>query len=168
MVSILTINPTVRYMGFPSCFAHKNKSHIISFEIITSPRVIIPHPQEDCRKPNCLGNRKEIDRQADALCGLLWCGGVGAGWNFSLDEENADERGSAVSGIASGPSLTRDWAVQSWTIRPFPGFENFVPAVAYHFCLNYLPTKFLQPAKCLGAKPLLYSDGIKGGQCINF
>ena len=32
--------------------------------------------------------------------------------------------------------------VQGISIRPFPGLENFVPAVAYHFCLN-LPRSIL-------------------------
>ena len=28
------------------------------------------------------------------------------------------------------------WYLEGSTVRPFPGFENFVPAVAYHFCLT--------------------------------
>ena len=38
--------------------------------------------------------------------------------------------------------------IQGWTIRPSPGLVNFVPAVAYHFCLN-LPAAFLQPGNGL-------------------
>ena len=39
-----------------------------------------------------------------------------------------------------------------WTLGPFPGLVNFVPAVAYHFCLN-LPAAFSQPGNGLIAQP---------------
>ena len=38
--------------------------------------------------------------------------------------------------------------VQDLTIRLFPGLVNFVPAAAYHFCLN-LPATFSQPGNGL-------------------
>ena len=37
---------------------------------------------------------------------------------------------------------------QGISIRPFPGLVNFVPAVAYLFCLN-LPAAFSQPGNGL-------------------
>jgi len=37
----------------------------------------------------------------------------------------------------------------------FPGFVNFVPAVACHFCLN-LPVRFLQPGNHFVAHPCKY------------
>ena len=46
--------------------------------------------------------------------------------------------------------------VEGLTIRPFPGLENFVPAVAYHFCLN-LPAAFSQPGNGLIAIPCTFS-----------
>ena len=39
------------------------------------------------------------------------------------------------------------------TIRPFPGLVTFVPAVAYHLCLNFLPAAFLHPGNGLLVKP---------------
>ena len=47
--------------------------------------------------------------------------------------------------IFSGP-------VQEWVKFPFPGLVNFVPAVAYHFCLN-LPKTFSQPGNGILAQP---------------
>ena len=44
------------------------------------------------------------------------------------------------------------WYVQGSAKRPFPGLVNFVPAVAYHFCLN-LPAAFSQPGNGLLADP---------------
>ena len=44
--------------------------------------------------------------------------------------------------------------IQGWTIRPSPGLVNFVPAVAYHFCLN-LPAAFLQPGSRLIVEPCI-------------
>ena len=41
---------------------------------------------------------------------------------------------------------------QGFTIRPFPGFENIFPTVAYQFCLN-LPATFSHPRKGLIVKP---------------
>ena len=38
--------------------------------------------------------------------------------------------------------------VQGISIKPFPNLVNFVPAVAYHFCLN-LPAAFSQPGNGL-------------------
>ena len=38
--------------------------------------------------------------------------------------------------------------VQGISIRPFPGLENFVPAVVYHFCHN-LAAEFSQPGNGL-------------------
>ena len=38
--------------------------------------------------------------------------------------------------------------VQGFTIRPLPGLVNFVPAIAYHFCLN-LHAAFSQPGNSL-------------------
>ena len=45
--------------------------------------------------------------------------------------------------MASGPMIS---------IRPFPGMVNFVPAVAYLFCLN-LPAAFSQPGNGIIVKP---------------
>ena len=42
--------------------------------------------------------------------------------------------------------------VQGWEKVVFPGLVNFVPAVAYHLCLN-LPEKFLQPGNGNLAEP---------------
>ena len=39
-------------------------------------------------------------------------------------------------------------AVQGSTKRQAPGLVNFVPALAYYFCLN-LPAAFMQPGACL-------------------
>ena len=38
--------------------------------------------------------------------------------------------------------------LQGTSKRPFPGLVNFVPAVAYHFCLN-LPEAFSPPGNGL-------------------
>ena len=42
--------------------------------------------------------------------------------------------------------------VQGWAKLPFPGLVNFVPAVAYHFCL-ILPENFSQPGNGILAQP---------------
>ena len=42
--------------------------------------------------------------------------------------------------------------IQGTSIRLFPIWVNFVPAVAYHFCLN-LPPAFLQPGNGLVVQP---------------
>ena len=55
-------------------------------------------------------------------------------------------------GIKAG--LVPFTCVQGRTIRLFPGLVNFVPAVAYHFCLN-LPAAFLQPGNGLLDKPCM-------------
>ena len=39
-------------------------------------------------------------------------------------------------------------------MRPFPGLVNFVPALAYHLCLN-LPAAFSQPGNGLIVKPCI-------------
>ena len=46
--------------------------------------------------------------------------------------------------------------IQGISTRPFPGLVNFVPAVAYLFCLN-LPAAFLQPANSLVELPCVNS-----------
>ena len=50
--------------------------------------------------------------------------------------------------------------IQGWTIRPFPGLENFVPAVAYQFCLN-LSAALSQPGNGLKMKPCSKEKGRK-------
>ena len=47
-------------------------------------------------------------------------------------------------------------SVQGSTIRQAPGLLNFVPAVAYHFCLN-MPAAFSQPGACLIVEPCICS-----------
>ena len=42
--------------------------------------------------------------------------------------------------------------VQGWAKKWAPGFENFAPPVAYHFCLN-LPGKSSQPGGHFSAQP---------------
>ena len=42
--------------------------------------------------------------------------------------------------------------LQGWAKLLFPGLENFVPAVAYHFCLNLLRA-FSQPGSCNLSEP---------------
>ena len=44
--------------------------------------------------------------------------------------------------FATGKNVKPD-LIQGISLRPFPGLVNFVPAVAYQFCLN-LPAAFLQ------------------------
>ena len=44
--------------------------------------------------------------------------------------------------------------VQGSSNRRAPGFVNFVPAVAYHFCLN-LPAAFTQPGARLLVEPCM-------------
>ena len=48
--------------------------------------------------------------------------------------------------------LTIALILQGSAKRRFPGCENFVPALAYHFCLA-LPAEFSQPGKRLFAGP---------------
>ena len=48
--------------------------------------------------------------------------------------------------------------LQGSTKRPFPGVVNFVPAVAYHFCLN-LPAAFSQPGNSLILEPCTNQGG---------
>ena len=51
--------------------------------------------------------------------------------------------------------LSSSWhckKVQGSTIRRTPGLVNFVPALAYHFCLN-LPATFTQPRARLLVEP---------------
>ena len=59
---------------------------------------------------------------------------------------------------------------QGFTIRQFPGLVNFVPAVAYHFCLNLLAA-FSQPGNVLIVWPytgMLYEhDSAEGGGSKN-
>ena len=55
--------------------------------------------------------------------------------------------------------------VQGTSKRPFPGLVNFVPAVAYHFCLN-LPAAFSQPGNGLLEVPCTeLGPGLLG--CVN-
>ena len=44
--------------------------------------------------------------------------------------------------------------VQGWAQFPLPGWVNFVPAVAYHFCLN-LPAPFTRPGNSNFAQPCI-------------
>ena len=44
--------------------------------------------------------------------------------------------------------------VQGISVRPFPALVNFVPTVAYLFCLN-LPTAFSQPGNTLIGFPCI-------------
>ena len=49
---------------------------------------------------------------------------------------------------------TARFEVQGTSKRPFPGLVNFVPAIAYHFCLN-LPGAFSQPGHGLLEVPCI-------------
>ena len=49
--------------------------------------------------------------------------------------------------------------LQGFTVRPFPGLENFVPAVAYHFCLS-MPVAFSQLGNGLKVEPRDDSFGV--------
>ena len=59
--------------------------------------------------------------------------------------------------------------IQGTSRWPFPGLVNFVPAVAYHFCLN-LPKAFLQPWNGLLVVPcrvILVTDNSPLETCHN-
>ena len=56
-------------------------------------------------------------------------------------------------------------AVQGIFIWPFPGLVNFVPAVAYHFCLN-LPAAFSQPGNGHTEIPCTVFDLVQQIQCF--
>ena len=49
-------------------------------------------------------------------------------------------------------SVVKPAIVQGWAKRRSPGFVNFFPAVAYHFCLA-LPAAFTQPRDHFSAEP---------------
>ena len=51
--------------------------------------------------------------------------------------------------------LTLVYRIQGSSIRWAPGLVHFVPAVAYHFCLN-LPAVFSQPGNSLIEIPCMY------------
>ena len=50
--------------------------------------------------------------------------------------------------------------IQGSTNRRAPGLVNFVPTLAYHFCLN-LPAAFTQPGAHLLVKPCTYLDEVR-------
>ena len=91
---------------------------------------------------------------------------------------------SSVSGVAPSPFQHRfllsrslpdnfganhaqktkqSYEVQGTSKRPFPGFVNSVPAVAYHFCLN-LPEAFSQPGNGLLEVPFKYKPNHFGAK----
>ena len=51
--------------------------------------------------------------------------------------------------------LVNLWTVQGSTNRRAPGLVNFVPVLAYHFCLN-LPAAFTEPGARLLVEPCTY------------
>ena len=63
-----------------------------------------------------------------------------------------------ANGHRQGPIYRLIGHVQGFTIRPFQGSVNFVPAVTYHSCLN-LPAAFSQPGIGLIVRPSTYERG---------
>ena len=63
-------------------------------------------------------------------------------------------QGEVASHLFEGTEdYTQEW-IKSWA----PGLVNFVPALAYHFCLN-LPEAFMKPGRSLFADPCTSFDG---------
>ena len=62
-------------------------------------------------------------------------------------------------GVRTETSLAIEFqlALQGISMRPFSGLVNFVPAVAYHVCLN-LPSPFSQPGNGLIEIPCTFSQ----------
>ena len=58
----------------------------------------------------------------------------------------------AMDHLVNPDPESTEFRIQGWAKFAFQGLVNFVPVVAYHFCLN-LPTALSQPGRCRLADP---------------
>ena len=80
----------------------------------------------------------------------------------SLTEEGSEVALCATSSSEKLPLLNfrrRRGRCRGWAKRRSPGLVNFVPSVAYHFCLN-LPWNFSQPGAHFLAQPHAHTSSL--------